>query len=101
MNLLLIDKEFKKLNLVEEFINYKFEPRSQKLKGKRHIYYNDLKYDFVDEVNAYGFSPFVQQPYDLQRKDKNIMMFKTNFVRKLPKIYRLSKILLFDLIQNN
>ena len=82
MNLLLIDKKFKKLNLIEEFINYKFEPRSQNLKGKRHIYYNDLKFDFVDEINAYGFSPFIQETYDVQRRDKNIMMFKTNYLNQ-------------------
>lgn len=82
MNLLLIDKEYQKLNVIEDYINYKFEPRSKSYKCKRHIYYNDLKNDFVDEVNAYGFSPFIQETYDNQRKDKNIMRFKTNFLNQ-------------------
>jgi hypothetical protein len=60
MNLFYIDKEFKKLNVLEEFLTFKFEPRSKMREGKRHTYYNDLKNDFVDEVNAYGFSPFIQ-----------------------------------------
>lgn len=60
MNLFYIDKEFKRINLLEEYITFKFEPRSKFKEGKRHIYYDDLKNDFVEEVNAYGFSPFIQ-----------------------------------------
>jgi hypothetical protein len=60
MNLLLIDREFQKLTHREEFLTFKYEPRSKIYEGKRHIYYNDLKNDFVEEVNAYGFSPFIQ-----------------------------------------
>lgn len=60
MNLLQINKEFSKLRKIEEYITFRFEPRSRLKTGKRHIYYQDLKSDFVDEVNAYGFSPFIQ-----------------------------------------
>jgi len=59
MNLISINKEFERLQILEEYITFKFEPRSCVRDGKRNIYYNDLKNDFVDEVNAYGFSPFI------------------------------------------
>jgi hypothetical protein len=60
MNLFFIDKEFKKLNALEDYITFKYEPRSRFKRGNKHIYYDDLKRDFVDEINAYGFSPFIQ-----------------------------------------
>lgn len=67
MNLFFIDKEFKKLNVLEEYITFKYEPRSKIKKGRRHIYYKDLKNDFVEELNAYGFSPFIQSNYSLKK----------------------------------
>jgi len=63
MNLNFINQEFDRLKLLEEFITFKFEPRSRVREGKRNIYYNDLKHDFEDEVNAYGFSPFIPSKY--------------------------------------
>lgn len=68
MNLLQIDREFKKLRKIEDYITFKFEPRSSLQNGKRHIYYKDLKSDFVDEVNAYGFSPFIQSNLNFIQK---------------------------------
>lgn len=63
MSLNFINQEFDRLKLLEEFITFKFEPRSRVTEGKRNIYYNDLKHDFEDEVNAYGFSPFIPSTY--------------------------------------
>ena len=63
MNLNFINQEFERLKILEEFITFKFEPRSRITVGKRSIYYNDLKRDFVDEVNNYGFSPFIPSKY--------------------------------------
>lgn len=81
MNLIHIDKQFNRLDKIEDYINQKFEPRSKgKHKIKKHIYYDDLEADFIDEVNAYGFSPYIQQSSELQRRDENIMRFKTNFI---------------------
>lgn len=81
MNLIHIDKQFNRLDKIEDYINKKFEPRSKgKHKVKKHIYYDDLEADFIDEVNAYGFSPYIQQSSELQRRDENIMRFKTNFI---------------------
>lgn len=89
MNLNFIDKEFKRLETVEGFIDYEFEPKCQTKQGKRNIYYDDLKLDFVDEVNTFGFSPFILENFERQRKNPHIMQYMnkkfnhglTNYVR--------------------
>ena len=63
MNLIFIDREFKRLETLEEYIDYEYEPKSKLKIGKRNIYYLDLKNDFVDEVSTYGFSPFILEGY--------------------------------------
>ena len=40
MNLHFIGKEFECLERLEDFINYQYEPKSNKRLGKRNIYYN-------------------------------------------------------------
>jgi hypothetical protein len=60
MNLLFIEEQFKRLKLQEDLITYRYEPRSSQFKTQRHVYYSDMKQDFMEEVNAYGFSPFIQ-----------------------------------------
>jgi hypothetical protein len=81
MNIVSIDKQFKKLELIEDYINFRFEPKSEAVKDlKRHIFYEDLKNDFVNEVNTFGFSPYIQQASDVQRKNKVIMGYKENLM---------------------
>ena len=75
MNLNFIGKEFDRLGKLEDFINYEYEPKSNKKIGKRNIYYNDIKLDFINEVNTYGFSPFILKNFSEQRDDPNIMRF--------------------------
>jgi hypothetical protein len=90
MNLNLINKEFNRLSRIDDYITFEFEPKSNLKIGKRNIYYLDLKNDFVNEVNTFGFSPFILQKFENQRKDPNIMRYMnkefnhglTNFVRK-------------------
>lgn len=75
MNLNHIDLEFQRLGIIDHFIDHEFEPKSKITKGKRNIYFEDLKEDFVKEVNTYGFSPFVLKMFEMQRKDPNIMKY--------------------------
>lgn len=92
MNILRVNKQFDKIKKFEKQINYKYEPRIQKEdpNWRRHMFYKELKDEFIKEVSSYGFSPYIDQPYDLQKKDRNIMKFKkrnynyglTNYVRK-------------------
>lgn len=77
MNLNFIGKEFDRLAKIEDYINYEYEPKSNKKFGKRNIYYEDIKLDFINEVNTYGFSPFILENYVEQRDDPNIMRFMT------------------------
>ena len=90
MNLIFIDREFKRLETLEEYIDYEYEPKSKLKMGKRNIYYLDLKNDFVDEVSTYGFSPFILENFEKQRKNPNIMKYMnkkfnhglTNYVKR-------------------
>ena len=77
MNLHFIGKEFSRLERLEDFINYQYEPKSNKRLGKRNIYFEDLKLDFINEVNTYGFSPFILKNFGEQRDDPNIMRYMT------------------------
>ena len=77
MNLHFIGKEFARLEKLEDIINYQYEPKSNKRFGKRNIYFDDLKLDFINEVSTYGFSPFILKNFGEQRDDKNIMRYMT------------------------
>ena len=77
MNLHFIGKEFDRLERLEDFINFQYEPKSNKRLGKRNIYFEDLKLDFINEVNTYGFSPFILKNFGDQRDDPNIMRYMT------------------------
>ena len=77
MNLHFIGKEFDRLERLEDFINYQYEPKSNNRLGKRNIYFDDLKLDFINEVNTYGFSPFILKNFGDQRDDPNIMRYMT------------------------
>ena len=60
MNLVLLDKAYTRIKKIEEYDYHKYEPKSKLIEGPRHIYYNDLRKDFVEELNTYGFSPYIQ-----------------------------------------
>ena len=77
MNLNFIGKEFDSLAKLEDYINYEYEPKSNIKLGKRNIYFGDLRLDFVNEINTYGFSPFIFESYSDQINDPNIMRFRT------------------------
>jgi len=59
MNINIIDKKFRELNKVEDYLHAKFEPRVSNSEVKRHLYFKEIKNDFVEELNTYGFSPFI------------------------------------------
>ena len=67
------------LNLKDKYINYLYEPRfSKKLDSnwKRHLFFTEIKNDFIKDVSSFGFSPYIQETYSNQIRDKNIMKFK-------------------------
>jgi len=75
MNLNFINQEFERLATIEGAIDFEFEPKSKLKYGKRNIYYEDLKNDFINEVNTFGFSPFILENFEKQRKNPNIMKY--------------------------
>ena len=77
MNLHFIGKEFVRLEKLEDIINYQYLPKSNKKLGKRNIYFDDLKLDFINEVSTYGFSPFILKNFGEQRDDPNIIRYMT------------------------
>lgn len=92
MNIKWINREYNNIKLKEDELNYKFEPPCNKTRKnqKRDINYNDLKQDFIDELAAYGFSPFIHRSYASQKNDKDIKKFKvknfnyglSNYIKK-------------------
>ena len=94
-NLKLINKAFDVLKEEEEKINYYYEPRFSKNdnKWKRHMNFNELKKDFIKDINDYGFCPFIENTCEEQMKNKNIMKFSkerfhdyTNHIKKINNI---------------
>jgi hypothetical protein len=51
MSLKFLNKEFDKLNIMEEFLTFKYEPRSRLNKIKKQINTNDNKQDMDYEKN--------------------------------------------------
>lgn len=78
MNINWIEHEYGHLKLIENDINYQFEPPfTRKVKSqKRNINFGDLKEDFIDELATFGFSPFIHRSYASQNHDKNITKYK-------------------------
>ena len=76
-NLDAILSSFYLLNKKNEKINYYYEPRfTKKNKNwKRSYVIDELKKDFKKDIMNYGFSPFIENNYNEQKKDKNIMKY--------------------------
>lgn len=92
MNITSICNEFAKLNYIDKFISYRYEPQAVKLKKEwcRHINFKDFKDELRNELTTYGFSPFVLDDYISQRQNPNLMKYRPkdfnygliNFVHK-------------------
>ena len=69
-----IDAAFYILDKNDEKINYYYEPRFTKKEKdwKRSYIINELKKDFISDINNYGFSPYIESSFIDQRKDRNI-----------------------------
>ncbi len=110
MNLDLLNNKFKQLNILEDKINYEFKPFKNKLiykkinnsnnknltsenyvdknnnknnnKIKRHLYFKDIKKEFVNEITCFGFSPFIMKKYKEQKENNEIMKYNLNLYNK-------------------
>ena len=59
MNINIIEKKYKELNKVDEFYKAKQDPRVKNPYVNRHTYFHEIKMDFVEDLNTYGFSPYI------------------------------------------
>ena len=85
---------FGSLDKKEKQLKYAFDPTfiKENKEWKRHLYYADLKSDFIKEINEYGFSPYLDQTCEQQKNNKIIMKFyKPNFISNINYIRKLHK----------
>ena len=75
MNINFIGKDFEKLKEIDNYVNYEFEPKNEIKYGKRNIYFDELKQEFINDVNIYGFSPYIFETILEQRKNPNIKRY--------------------------
>ena len=84
-SLKILNKAFDYIKEEEKKLYYEFEPHFDKEDDtwKRHLFFFELKKDFIKDVTEFGFCPYIQKPCEEQRRDKNIMRFKKadNFKR--------------------
>ena len=61
MNLRLIEKRFQNLEVRANYLNYKFNPHTNKVPGiPQHAYLQDLRADHECDLKVYGKDPFVR-----------------------------------------
>ena len=96
MNLNILLKGLDRLNELDNYVNYEFEPKTSifnKVVGKRNTYFDEMKQEFINDINTFGFSPYILQTYKDQRRDPNIKKFikkkfnygYTNYVKIRPR----------------
>ena len=91
-NLEAILSAFHVLNKRNEKLNYFYEPRfKRKSKDWKRCYIiNELENDFKKDVMNYGFSPYIENEFNEQKKDRNIMKYfyveKYNFSNYIKKM---------------
>ena len=79
-NLKLVNHAFDLIKEEEAKINYYYEPLFLKRnkKWKRHLNFNDLKEDFMNDITNLGFCPYIEKSCAEQMKNKKIMKFSKN-----------------------
>jgi hypothetical protein len=76
----LLQKQLDHIEHRNNNINFSYEPRilSNKTTSrlKRHVYFDDLRKDFIDELSLFGFTPFIPRTFQEQQTDPGIKQFK-------------------------
>ena len=67
----ILDKAFDYLNNEERKLNYEYDPRSEKKdeSWKRHLFFFELKKDFIKDIQEFGFCPYIEKPYENTKVD--------------------------------
>ena len=95
MNLNTLLRGLERLNVLDNYVNYEFEPKTNTFNkfGKRNTYFDEMKQEFINDLNTFGFSPYILRTYKDQRRDPNIKKFirkkfnygYTNYVKIRPR----------------
>lgn len=65
MNLRIIEKRFQNLDVQANYLNYKYNPNSQKIPGiSQHAYLEELRTDQESDVKVFGKDPFYTKAVD-------------------------------------
>ena len=81
MSISLILKKLEDIDKYKEYLDCKYKPESKQTsfsKIKKHIYFSELKKDFINEIEVYGFSPFNSQSFAEQCKNPKIQKIVNN-----------------------
>jgi hypothetical protein len=71
MNLRLIEKRFQHLDVQANYLNYKYNPKSQKISGlSQHAYLDELKTDHQSDLRVFGQDPFQMKQPDPEKLRK-------------------------------
>ena len=95
MNLNTLLRGLQRLNELDNYVNYEFEPKTNTFNkfGKRNTYFDEMKQEFINDLNTFGFSPYILRTYKDQRRDPHIKKFirkkfnygYTNYVKIRPR----------------
>ena len=79
-NILLLKKQLDLIEHRNKSINFFYEPRFLSNRAtsqlKRHVYFDDFRKDFIEELSLFGFTPFVAKTFHEQQTDPGIKQFK-------------------------
>ena len=103
-SLKIVDILFESLDKKEKKLKYIFNPtfRKENKEWKRHLYFADLKCDFIKEINEFGFSPYLEQTCEQQKNNQYIMKFyKPAFISNMNYIKKLNKSLSYQYINKS
>lgn len=88
-NFYICNKELNNLKIKDKLHTHYYEPYSNLKLASKHVYYDEIVKDFKEDINSYGFSPFLHLFTTEQKKNEKIMKFKSkefqngylNFIR--------------------
>ena len=76
-NFYICNKELNIMKIKDKLHSHFYEPYSKLHLQNKHVYYTDIVKDFAEDINSYGFSPFLHKYSSEQKADPDIMKFKS------------------------
>jgi len=76
------DKQFKNLLLKEQVVSHYFQPHISLADLPRHDYYPDLKEEFINDIKTFGFSPYITETAEFQKKNPTMQKFDIKRIQR-------------------